>query len=302
MNARIFFRAGALLVILLTLGACDGDSAKTTSSCATDDDCAAGICHDTTCYQICSESAACEAQELCATRTSDQGREVAICVAASAFAGCAGPDDCAAVVPGPCGAVACDADASLCVVRPLEDGLPCTDAQGASAECAAGACGGGGEGEGCAAGATRPEDCPAGTWAITFTRAVEGEGACVVDGQVTQTLTLVLAWGEAGQLTVSSTSTNNYDPYEGTCFEYTSEIEDVSYDATTGAFEMVQHAELQCPGQEERAPMTYGYSGTVDACCARIVGEGWTDPENPCEPDSRRTAEPMTYERVDARD
>jgi len=115
------------LLIVLSLARCGGDDKKvTTTSCAGDADCSGGLCFDSVCYTVCTDSIdPCAEGEACLLRTRDDG-DHAICVAAAQVQ-CATHDDCAEVHSRECLHAKCDPDSLVCTFAELPDFSDCFD-------------------------------------------------------------------------------------------------------------------------------------------------------------------------------
>jgi len=276
-----------LVLGAMSLVACGGDDGKKARVACTDDGgCGGGMCFEQECYDACTELAPCAADELC-VRKDRAGTEIDVCVVAADFAADEPPcvnaqPDCDAIVRGVCQFVGCHEGA--CLLANVTDGLPCNVPDGQVGTCQAGLCSQGGEPSTC--------DGPAGTWVGTFTRKDGGQASCVVDGQVTETLTITLTQGDDGTWSEDGSISNMPDEASGECPTVPWAFDSIAFDAATGALSMVLTSAkpkvCDTPTGSVEYPTRFGFDGTLSADCASLTGDLWIEPAKPCDGDNGR--------------
>jgi|GEM_PF-1785962 len=273
--------------LLVACGGDDGKKARTT--CTDDAVCGGGICFEQECYEACSATDPCADDELC-VRKEKAGAEVDLCVVAAEFdAVCTTEEDCRDLIGGPCAMPACHE--SACALLPLPDGQPCYGANGQPDVCTAGVCG---------QASTDACDDPSGTWKTSVAHPENQSTApCIVDGMVTQQITMILAKGADGGYTMTIETTNNVNYDTDTCFTYSEEWPGgVLEDGVMSLTKQTQE-EKDCGNGPTTVTTTFGFEGTLNADCTQISGTSWKEPADSCNPDSGRYDIPgVTFTKV----
>lgn len=145
--------------------------------------------------------------------------------------------------------------------------------------------------------------CPVGDWRASFTRASDEQVDCVVDGMLTQSVILSFTRGEDGSLGGTFTSTNNPNPEQGDCFDFTADFtrDDMAFewDEASRALDVIMSSRSECEGVEVAWPTNYGLIVTADACCQGLTGQSWFEPADPCDEASGRTSEAIQFQRFE---
>ena len=130
--------------------------------------------------------------------------------------------------------------------------------------------------------------CPTGMWTTTIDLEQCPGGTTIV---------LWIARSFTGDLFVSSTTYNTYMGEQG-CGDYSQILSLSSYSDVDKEFSMSMSHRSRCDGEVMDFDITYGMEGTFNAECSELNGVGYTDPSDPCDPDSSRTEQPITYVRM----
>jgi hypothetical protein len=136
---RTFVVLSALVILATACTGSEDDGAGLGEACATDDDCAEGVCSEQVCRAVCFNQDSCATNELCVHRAGDP-EGVDLCIVAADFAGCTSDRDCDDLLVQACAVVGCDHETGACTVSPAADGTACTAQSGEVGACTGGAC------------------------------------------------------------------------------------------------------------------------------------------------------------------
>jgi len=285
-----------MLLVLVggAVTACGGDDGpKARTSCTDDGGCGGGVCFAQECYDACSALEPCATDEVC-VRKDRAGTEVDVCLVAAEWDAekptCVNSQpDCDRLVAGMCQFVGCHG--GTCVVEAMTDGITCERADGQMDVCTAGVCGTAVEPSAC--------DDPTGTWVATIAHPENQiQAPCVVDGQVTQTVTMVVTKVDDAYAMAVET-TNNVNAETGECFTYNEDWPGGVFERGVMTITKTADEQKDCNGVPTTVAVTYGFEGALNADCTKIAGTSWKEPADTCNPDSGRFEIPgVTFTKV----